>query len=147
VVSFTPRLLYLRGKGQQYLLDWTPKPVWTIWRSENSWPYRDTNSYPSVVQPEASRYTDCTTEQCSYLEHAHTLSQAVTLLVDARFVGPNLGLDTDYHNRTSSWLISKSPAQENSRAVSRLFQYHLLPDLDTFIIRQTSRHSETVEDP
>jgi hypothetical protein len=30
-----------------------------IWRRENSWPYRDWNSDPSVVQPVASRYTDC----------------------------------------------------------------------------------------
>jgi hypothetical protein len=27
-------------------------------RRENSWPYRDSNSDPSVVQPVASRYTD-----------------------------------------------------------------------------------------
>jgi hypothetical protein len=36
----------------------TPDPVWTTWRRENSWPYRDLNSDPSVVQPVASRYTD-----------------------------------------------------------------------------------------
>jgi hypothetical protein len=29
------------------------------WRRENSWPYRDSNSGLSVVQPAASRYTDC----------------------------------------------------------------------------------------
>jgi hypothetical protein len=39
---------------------WTPEPVWTTWRSENSWPYRDSNPDLSVVQPVASRYTDCT---------------------------------------------------------------------------------------
>jgi hypothetical protein len=27
-------------------------------REENSWPYRDSNSDPSVVQPTASHYTD-----------------------------------------------------------------------------------------
>jgi hypothetical protein len=37
---------------------WTPEPVWTTWRRENSWPYGDSNSDPSVVQPVASRYTD-----------------------------------------------------------------------------------------
>jgi hypothetical protein len=37
---------------------WTSEPVWTIWRRENSWPDRDSNSDPSVVQPVASRYTD-----------------------------------------------------------------------------------------
>jgi hypothetical protein len=28
---------------------WTPEPVWTTWRRENFWPYRDSNSDPSVV--------------------------------------------------------------------------------------------------
>jgi hypothetical protein len=34
----------------------TSEPIWTIWRRENSWPYRDSNSDLSVVQPVASRY-------------------------------------------------------------------------------------------
>jgi hypothetical protein len=29
-----------------------------IWRSENSYPQRDFNPDPSVVQPKGSRYTD-----------------------------------------------------------------------------------------
>jgi hypothetical protein len=33
--------------------------LWTTWRRENSRSYRDSNSDPSVVQPVASRYTDC----------------------------------------------------------------------------------------
>jgi hypothetical protein len=41
-----------------YKVVWTPEPVWTTWRRENSWPYRNTNSDPSVVQLVASRYTD-----------------------------------------------------------------------------------------
>jgi hypothetical protein len=53
------------------------EPIWTRWRSVNSWPYWDSNYNPSVVQPVASRYTDCTisaldmddydlqTEECS----------------------------------------------------------------------------------
>jgi hypothetical protein len=36
----------------------TSELVWKIWRGENSWPYRDSNFEPSVVQPVASRYTD-----------------------------------------------------------------------------------------
>jgi hypothetical protein len=36
-----------------------PREVWTTWRSNNSWPYRDSNPDLSVVQPVASRYTDC----------------------------------------------------------------------------------------
>jgi hypothetical protein len=35
-----------------------PKPVWTTWRKENSWTYRDSNSEISVVQPLPGRYTD-----------------------------------------------------------------------------------------
>jgi hypothetical protein len=42
-----------------YEVGWTPEPVWTTWRSENSWPYRDSNSNSSVVQPVTSRYIDC----------------------------------------------------------------------------------------
>jgi hypothetical protein len=38
---------------------WAPEPVWTTWRSENSWPYLDSNSDPPVIQPIASCYTDC----------------------------------------------------------------------------------------
>jgi hypothetical protein len=51
---FTPR------KDPRYPLDrrLAPEPVWTPWRREHSWPYRDSNSDPSVVQPVASRYTD-----------------------------------------------------------------------------------------
>jgi hypothetical protein len=48
VVSFTSRPRYPRGKSPGYSLDrrfgWIPEPVWTIWRSKNSWPYRDLNS-------------------------------------------------------------------------------------------------------
>jgi hypothetical protein len=36
----------------------TPEPVWTTWRRENSWPHRDSQFDPSVVQSVASRYTD-----------------------------------------------------------------------------------------
>jgi hypothetical protein len=43
-----------------YKAGWSPEPVWTIWRSENSRLYRVSNSDPSVVQPVVSRYTYCT---------------------------------------------------------------------------------------
>jgi hypothetical protein len=39
-----------------YEAGWTPEPVWTTWKT--SWPYRDSNSEHSVVQPVVSRYTD-----------------------------------------------------------------------------------------
>jgi hypothetical protein len=37
------------------------EPLRKIWRRENSLPYQDTNSDPSVVQSVANLYTDCTT--------------------------------------------------------------------------------------
>jgi hypothetical protein len=69
VVSFTPRLLYPRERAPstlRYEVGWTPEQVWTTWRRENSWSYRDLNSDPSVVQPVASRYTDCTIPASGY---------------------------------------------------------------------------------
>jgi hypothetical protein len=42
-----------------YKIGWAPEPVWRLWKRENSWPYRDSNSDLSVVKPVASRYTDC----------------------------------------------------------------------------------------
>jgi hypothetical protein len=60
VVSFTPQPLYLRGKSPRYSLDMRlggPQSR-SGRRRENSWPYRDSNSDPSIVQPIASRYTD-----------------------------------------------------------------------------------------
>jgi hypothetical protein len=39
---------------------WAPEMVWTLWCREKSHTYRDTNFYPSAVQPVASRYTDWT---------------------------------------------------------------------------------------
>jgi hypothetical protein len=41
--------------GQE--VGWAPEPVLTTWRKENSWPYRDSNSNPSVAQLVASLYT------------------------------------------------------------------------------------------
>jgi hypothetical protein len=59
MVAFTLRPHYLRGKapGTHWIGGgWAPEPVRTMWRRENSWPYRDSNSDPSVVQPIASCY-------------------------------------------------------------------------------------------
>jgi hypothetical protein len=53
--------LYPWGNGPQYPLDRRlggpqNQPGW--WRRENSWPYQDSNSDSSVVQPVVSHYTD-----------------------------------------------------------------------------------------
>jgi hypothetical protein len=42
----------------RYETGWAPDQVWTTWRRENSWPYRDSNTDPSAVQPVASLCTD-----------------------------------------------------------------------------------------
>jgi hypothetical protein len=48
-----------RALGTHWIGGWVaPEPVWTTWRRENSCPYRESNSKPSVVQPIARRYTD-----------------------------------------------------------------------------------------
>jgi hypothetical protein len=53
---FTPRE---RAPGTHWIAGWVdPRAGLDDWRSKNSWPHRDSNSDPSVVQPAASRYTD-----------------------------------------------------------------------------------------
>jgi hypothetical protein len=39
---------------------WAPETVWMTCGRKNSWPYRNLNSNPYVVQPVASCYTDYT---------------------------------------------------------------------------------------
>jgi hypothetical protein len=58
MVRFTPRQLYPRGKEPRYpLVRGLGGPqIRSGRREENSWPYRDSNSDPSVVQKVASRY-------------------------------------------------------------------------------------------
>jgi hypothetical protein len=61
VVSFTPRPLYFQVKRPLYPLDRRldgPQSRSGRHRSENSWPHRDSNSDPTVVQTVASRCAD-----------------------------------------------------------------------------------------
>jgi hypothetical protein len=52
------------GKDPMVPIDWVnPRASLDAMRGENSWLYQDWNSDPSVVQPLASRYTDCSTDQ------------------------------------------------------------------------------------
>jgi hypothetical protein len=56
-----PRQLYPRGKSPRYPLDRFGGPQRQSGRrgeEKNSWPYQDSNSDPSVVQPVSSSYTD-----------------------------------------------------------------------------------------
>jgi hypothetical protein len=51
-----------RPPSTHWILGWVaPEPGWTIWIGKNSLSYRGSNSDPSVFQPTASRYTDCST--------------------------------------------------------------------------------------
>jgi hypothetical protein len=52
---FTP---WEKAPGTYRIGGWAPESVWALWRRENSFPYRDSNSDPSVVQPVASSFTD-----------------------------------------------------------------------------------------
>jgi hypothetical protein len=60
VDSFTRLPLYPRGKSPRFPLDRRlGGPQSQSGRhGENAWPYRDSNSDPSFIQPVASRYTD-----------------------------------------------------------------------------------------
>jgi hypothetical protein len=41
-----------------YKVGWTPEPIWSTRENGHPWPYRDSNSNPSVIQPVVNRYTD-----------------------------------------------------------------------------------------
>jgi hypothetical protein len=74
VVSFTPPASLPHGENPPVPIGkeagWDPESVWPLWRTEIFLPYRDSNSDPSIVQPVASRYTDCAISALSYLETA-----------------------------------------------------------------------------
>jgi hypothetical protein len=66
VVSFTPRHLYPMKKslGNHWIGGYMgPRAGFVAWRIENSWPYQDLNSEPSVVHTVTSRYIDCAGEK------------------------------------------------------------------------------------
>jgi hypothetical protein len=56
-----PLMLYPleNSTGTHWIGGWVaPEPVWMTWRRENSGPYQDSNSDPSVIQPITSLYTN-----------------------------------------------------------------------------------------
>jgi hypothetical protein len=58
---------------------WTPKPLWTTWRRENSWPYRDSNSDPSVVQLVANRCIEYAIRDRQEMSHIDGVEPLVPL--------------------------------------------------------------------
>jgi hypothetical protein len=67
VVSFTPRPLYPRGKSLRYKLD-----------TRKIFPYRDSKSDPSAVQPVASRYL-------SYFPTSYETQRFITVFTRGRY--------------------------------------------------------------
>jgi hypothetical protein len=55
--------LYPQGKKPlvttEHETRWAPELIWTLWRSENSWPCQLSKFKPSAIQTAASRYTSC----------------------------------------------------------------------------------------
>jgi hypothetical protein len=66
-VSFTPLPLYPREKSFRCILKRRLGGSQSRSESENSWPYRDSNSDPLVVQTVSSRYTDYATAALNYV--------------------------------------------------------------------------------
>jgi hypothetical protein len=95
VVSFTPLPLSPLGKSPRY--GWATEPVWTTWRRENSCPYWDSNSDPSVIH-----YTDCAI-------HFRTRKQAQNGSGTNIGTGPEQtrGRETAKDMRSSEGLLSK----------------------------------------
>jgi hypothetical protein len=58
-----------------YEVGWTPEPVYTTWRSENSCPHRDSNSDPSAVQPVVNRYPGS-------LANVYALLNCIAILIE-----------------------------------------------------------------
>jgi hypothetical protein len=71
VISLTPRSLYPPVKSLRYPLEtgWAPGPVLRIWKSENPWSYRDSNSDHSVVKTVDRGYTDYATTPLLIKKH------------------------------------------------------------------------------
>jgi hypothetical protein len=95
VVSFTPQPLNPWGKRPWYPLDRRlgGPQSWSGWHGENSWPYWDTNSDPSVIQPIASHYTNSmymvTFSKCQL---ANLLTSFLSLTIQIIWVTCQVGL-------------------------------------------------------
>jgi hypothetical protein len=128
VVSLTPRPLYPRGNSPRSplarRLGGPPGPVWTTWRSKNSWKYRDSNSDPSVVQPVANRYTDCPIPAQSFgnniIKHHSSLQEVFHLVT----LAPLLWVYYTFHKDSEE----KSPSSFQHPELRVACQHYPMPD-------------------
>jgi hypothetical protein len=91
-----------------YEVGWTPEAVWTIWRRENSLPYRDSNSDPLVVQPVASRYTD-------YATPAHVVEMDLAIIYIKLILNPAAFLAKLKSNEVEPWYVHYRSITANNR--------------------------------
>jgi hypothetical protein len=119
VVSFTPRPLYHRGKSHRYTLKRRlGEPQSLSERHEEVKilrPHQDTNSNPSVVQPVATRYTDCAIPVVAFkldrygsfaifLNQLHAFRDMTVKQVKAASFQIHTCANTDFH----TWLTAVS---------------------------------------
>jgi hypothetical protein len=104
VISFTHRSLYPQGKSPRYPLDRRlGGPQNRPARSgENSWPYRDSNSEASVVQPVSSHYTGyCIPAPINnwynYITTSYTYSWRVAIFWSPQKVYRHFGESSRFH--------------------------------------------------
>jgi hypothetical protein len=69
----------------EWEVGWIPEPVWSTWSRENSWPYRESNSNPSVVQAVASRCTDYAIPAPKFIRHTDQYHWKTEMLVNVRW--------------------------------------------------------------
>jgi hypothetical protein len=107
--------------GEQ--VGWTPPElVWTTWKWENSWPYRDSTSDPSVVQSVASRYT---VYSSSSISSSSSSSNSILLVV--------VGSSSSSSSSNSCWC----PTWECVEFYLLLTRRSLMREVDTLFTDQT----------
>jgi hypothetical protein len=86
---------------------WATEPVWTTWRRQNCWSYRDSNSDPSVGQSIASSYTDYAIQYQRNLQYClHNYWIFGRILKSTTFRKLDL-FPSSYEGKTLSWVRQK----------------------------------------
>jgi hypothetical protein len=101
---------------------WAPEPVWTTWRRENSWPYRNSNSDPQVVQPDYAIPAPLTTTGGSSASLASV--RGYSLRRPATGQSPNCQLQTRDSRLQSQSYFATGSLRPVSRLGVRLLETH-----------------------